>query len=453
MPCWGWDVATSVVLDRVFCCRPGDCAGGSGGLGRDWAAVIFIVVCTIVGLLVLVLLFRGVILRRLTGRAEATVEDISGALITGVSAAVAQDRVAAEQAADKLARVALGWYAWSNFYRWVIGTALALLLAFASFTGTVLLFEQIAKLEDQTRVMQAQQELMAAQTAFMESQTQRLQEQTEAAAMQNEIMMLNLVNQLREQMLVTMQSGPAFALLVQRGYTWADEGLVRTQDGQCSLDFNGSHVLHSPPSETALRVLEDLARNATIGDRVREALAFLSNDQNGGVAFGATLVLDRLGNISDLPERVFRSVFVMPSASFYDFQSTRDFMFIDSVVDGLSCHPDACKVTSYGSFARFRALHTADGRRNVIMTRSKGTNKSFSYVSAVGADALMEVEDVPADHGPFQDAALIRSNQDRLLVPLGMLRQEVAFLKQTSVSACDTLQEIGSSERLFEYIE
>ena len=118
--------------------------GVTQGFARDWAATFFIVICTIVGLLVIGLLFRGAILRRLTGRAEATVEEISTTLISGVSAAVAQDRAAAEREADKLARVVLGWYAWSNFYRWVIGTALALLLAFASFTGTVLLFEQIA---------------------------------------------------------------------------------------------------------------------------------------------------------------------------------------------------------------------------------------------------------------------------------------------------------------------
>lgn len=428
--------------------------GVTQGFARDWAAVIFIVVCTIVGLLVVVLLFRGVILRRLTGRAEATVEDISGALITGVSAAVAQDRVAAEQAADRLARAALGWYAWSGFYRWVIGTALALLLAFASFTGTVLLFEQIAKLEDQTAVMRAQQELMDAQTRFMESQTARLQEQTEAAAMQNEIMTLNLVNQLREQMLVTIQSGTAVEMLVERGYNRAGAGLVSTQDGQCSLDFNGSHVLHSPPSEATLRVLEDLARNETIGNRVRDALAFLSNDDNGGVAFGATLVLDRLGAISgDTSDMVFQSVFAMPAASFYEFDTAQGFLFRDSIVDGLSCYPQACEVSSYDSFVRFRALHAAEGQRNVVMTRSKGANRSFSYVSAVGSDAVMEAEDVPADHGPFQDAALILSNPDTVLIPKGILRQEMAFLKGTSSSACDALREIGSSGKLYIYNE
>lgn len=422
---------------------------------RRIAVIVFVFVAGLVVALVIALFFRDWILRRLFGRAEATLDDVSASLIAGVSAASAGDRDAATAHAQDFVQRGLGWYAWTNFYRWVIATAVALLLAFGAFMGTVLLFEQNQKLGEQTEVLRVQTErlseqtgFMQAQTELMEAQTERLQEQTEAAAMQNEIMTLNLVNEIREQMLVTMRSGSAVALLLQDGYRRADEGLVTTRDRQCALDFNTDHVLQTPPSETTLRVLEDLAQNAVIGHRVRDALTFLSGDQNGGVAFGATMVLDRLGALDVTHDASFTSVFLLPQ-TFYEFSAVRSFHFTNAFVDGLSCYPEACEVNAYGSFVRHRALHDARGQRNVMVTRSKGTNRSKLFVSAGSADAVMEGEDVPPGLGPFEDAALIRSTLDSQMAGWGMLDGLEVFLKQTSVGDCATLGQLGLAENLF----
>ncbi|WP_299966125.1 hypothetical protein [uncultured Roseobacter sp.] len=338
--------------------------GVTKGFVENWVAIIFSVIVTLVAVLVIVLLFRGQILRRLTGRAEASVEEISSTLISGVSAAMAQDRAAAEQAADKLARVTLGWYAWSNLYRWVIGTALALLLAFASFTGTVLLFEQIAKLEEQTQVMQKQQELMAAQTGFMEAQTQRLQEQTEAAAMQNEIMTLSLVNQLRDQMLASIETQPLGDWLRSFGLAGVDEPIVSyvTEREACGLGFNQDHLLHSQPSTATLGAIIELTKSDALGGRVVDALRLLTQDRNGGVVLGALLILDKIGQPYLESEVHLRSVMITDPV-FLSNQAYR-LVFQASYVPALFC--GACHVHVGTSVFFKRRQHSLSGFGNVF---------------------------------------------------------------------------------------
>ncbi len=79
------------------------------GFAEDIAVGLFIAITVLVLLLVVVLFLRGPILRRLVGRGEATLEDVSSSLIASVSAAAAGDRARAEAEADTLARMALGW--------------------------------------------------------------------------------------------------------------------------------------------------------------------------------------------------------------------------------------------------------------------------------------------------------------------------------------------------------
>lgn len=338
--------------------------GVTQGFARDWAATFFIVICTMVGLLVMGLLFRGAILRRLTGRAEATVEDISSTLISGVSAAVAQDRATAEREADKLARVVLGWYAWSNFYRWVIGTALALLLAFASFTGTVLLFEQIAKLEDQTRVMQAQQELMDAQTRFMENQTQRLEEQSRAAAMQNEIEMLNLVNQLRDQMLATIETKPLRDWLRRDGRSGFEDPLVSLSTDQqaCALGFNLDHVMSGPPSPAIRGAIVNLTLSPMLGPQVLTALELLVQDGHGGVALGALQILERAGH-SVAVDRIFvQDVMMQREVVLKRFNG--EIVFENAFLWGFEC-PD-CDFHIRGSYLNPTDVQPKTALRSVI---------------------------------------------------------------------------------------
>lgn len=110
--------------------------------------------------------------------------------------------------------------------------------------GTVLLFEQNRKLGEQTEVLRVQTERLAEQTGFMqaqtelmEAQTERLREQTEAAAMQNEIMSLNLVNEIRGQLLASVEKRTLGAWLSERGVVGINEPLVQfvSQTERCQL--------------------------------------------------------------------------------------------------------------------------------------------------------------------------------------------------------------------------
>ncbi|MEL6885809.1 MAG: hypothetical protein AAFP87_14950 [Pseudomonadota bacterium] len=285
---------------------------------RRAAVLIFAVVSGLVLALVLALLFRDRILRAVLGRTEATLSDVSASLIDGVSAAATGDSKAATAHAQAFVQRGIGWYTWSSFYRWVIATAVALLLAFGAFVGTVLLFEQNRKLgeqtvtlreqtvtlgrqtdalEIQTQRLTEQTDFMRSQTDLMQAQTERLREQSEAAAMQNEIMTLSLVTELRDQMLSTIESRTTIDAMRATGWQGIDSWLVAGEDadGRCSLKFSDSHIVHSSPSDATLGAIKALAARGVLGDRVIEALQLLTVDRHGGVALGALLALEKAG--------------------------------------------------------------------------------------------------------------------------------------------------------------
>ncbi|MEM6563234.1 MAG: hypothetical protein AAF665_02240 [Pseudomonadota bacterium] len=284
--------------------------GSAQGFARDWASVIFIVITTLVVLLVLALALRSVILRGVVKRGEASIEEVAGSLVASVRAAAEKDAEGAAREADKLARVAVGWYAWSSFYRWVIASALGLLLAFASFTGTVLLFEQIRKLEEQTSVMRAQQEVMQAQTSFMENQTARLQEQTEQARMQNEIMTLSLVSELRNQILNSVEDVSLVEFWKEVDGVNTSEPMFVSKDGNCRMGLSTDARVQKPAGVATQLALTELAHSGMLGERVVRALEFLLLDSNGAVAFTALVVLDKLDHPPPKQGLLFRSVLV-----------------------------------------------------------------------------------------------------------------------------------------------
>ncbi|MEM6371829.1 MAG: hypothetical protein AAF727_03490 [Pseudomonadota bacterium] len=265
---------------------------------RQMAVVLFAGVSVLVVLLVVALFFRDAILRRVLGRSEVALEDVAGSLVGALAAASEGDRDKAADHARALVQGGVGWYTWSSFYRWVIGSALGLLLAFGAFVGTVLLFEQTRTLRVQTERIGEQTALMEAQTALMEAQTERLREQTEAAAIQNEIMSLSLVNQLREQMLASVETRPLGEWLATRGIAGVDQPLVRyaTTGLSCDMYFDGDFVLNSPPSEAAVGAIAGLAQSPALGARVISALNLLAQDSHGSVVIGAVRALEQAGH-------------------------------------------------------------------------------------------------------------------------------------------------------------
>lgn len=268
---------------------------------RRIAVTVFVVVAALVVVLVIALFFRDRILRKLFGRAEATLDDVSASLIAGVSAASAGDRAAATRHAQDVVQRGMGWYAWTGFYRWVIATAVALLLAFGAFMGTVLLFEQNRKLGEQTEVLRAQSERLSEQTGFMQAQTElmraqteRLEDQNEAAAMQNEIAMLNLVSDLRARMLANARRVSLAAAIDEVGYPLPAKARLINQEETCELYLPTDIDLNFPPNGATRAAIAALATNSRLARQVQEALFFLLQDDEPAVVMGAVLILDAL---------------------------------------------------------------------------------------------------------------------------------------------------------------
>ncbi|WP_299046839.1 hypothetical protein [uncultured Tateyamaria sp.] len=337
---------------------------------RRIAVVVFVFVAGLVLALVVALFFRDWILRKLFGRAEATLDDVSASLIAGVSAASAGDRDAATAHAQALVQRGMGWYAWTNFYRWVIATAVALLLAFGAFMGTVLLFEQNRKLGEQTEVLRAQGERLAEQTGFMEAQTalmqaqtERLEEQTAAAAMQNEIMSLSLVTEIRAQMLATIEERSLGEWLQLHGSVGADMPLAtyaRTEES-CRVWLDQAHILASSPSAATVGAIAELTARGTLGEDVLGALELLTRDRNGGVALGAIMVLDLVGHPTGTGTVRMQNVIVEDRVQFRSDAHALE--FDGSYVTGLRC--EGCEVQMQNSVFYQVTPHLLGGTGNL----------------------------------------------------------------------------------------
>ncbi|MEO0633616.1 MAG: hypothetical protein AAFY52_05730 [Pseudomonadota bacterium] len=301
------------------------------------AIIIFVGVATLVVFLVFVLLFRDWILRRLLGRTEVALEDVAGSLVQSVAAASAGDRDAAAAHAETFVKAGIGWYTWSNFYRWVFATALGLLLAFGAFWGTVLLFEQ-------TRTLRVQTERIADQTALMELQTARLQEQTEAAEIQNEIMSVTLVNEIRLQILATLSEVTAASVFSDYRIGTSDAQFVYHKTAPCGLELGPERVLKRLPSQGSIDALSDLASSGKFAGQVRKSLRYLLSDRNSAVSLSALMVLDSLGEASRNEPLYFEGLFVEE----LNLTGRHDLHFSESIIASVAC-PN-CTFSAYRSF-------------------------------------------------------------------------------------------------------
>lgn len=128
---------------------------------RDYILVASGATLSLVLLLAVILTFREWIGSKLF-RSTA---DSLGSIVENATKAVAFAASAKPQeAADAGAEAAKGivaWYSWVSLYRWVLRTAIAVLVAFLGLAGTIVLFEQNDKLERQNRLFELQNDLAA----------------------------------------------------------------------------------------------------------------------------------------------------------------------------------------------------------------------------------------------------------------------------------------------------
>ncbi|APX12781.1 hypothetical protein [Tateyamaria omphalii] len=375
---------------------------------RRIAVTVFVVVAGLVVALVVALFFRDWILRKLFGRAEATLDDVSASLIAGVSAASAGDRDAATAHAQALVQRGMGWYAWTGFYRWVIATAVALLLAFGAFMGTVLLFEQNRKLGEQTEVLRAQGERLAEQTGFMQAQTElmqaqteRLQEQTEAAALQNEIAMLNLVSDLRTRMLASARRVSLAEAIGEVDYPLPAKTRLINQEETCEVYVNTGVELTYPPNGATRAAILGLAANSRLAEQVQQALVFLLQDDEPAVVMGAILILDSL-DITP-PDDLFSIRNGILPAVWLDLEWR--LAFSDSIVHMLRC--PACVVTVTGSLLYtsqvdgFYGSHNFEVYGDLLDITEFDADNRLQSINATGISIIGNEVSIVGNHLPY----------------------------------------------------
>ncbi len=296
---------------------------GGYGMAADGAMDALSASLGALAVLVLVLIlgfaFRKKILEFFSLK-SAEFQDGFGDLSDAAEQMIAGDQSAAKEKAKDAAKKLAGWYSFTNFYRWVIGTCIALLLAYAGFAGTALLFEQNKRIKEQNAVLQNQSKLFdeqtklfGKQTSLLEEQTNQLREQNKRFDVQNDLSSLSLVSQLRQRLLAstllnefranlsTYDRQPNFEkdssilsiMLEKKAFSSYDLGeLGLHSPNECAANAKLVNSVFRPPNPSSVRAIADLAASPNIGDGIIRSLEILLDDENPSVVIGALHALD-----------------------------------------------------------------------------------------------------------------------------------------------------------------
>lgn len=304
-----WSVATEKALNLL-----------AMAVGMILALTIF---------LFLIIVLRRPILEKFLGVSEASVEKITIESSSLVSSTIKGDAEGARAAGEALAGSVVGWWVWSNFYRWVIATNIALLVAFGGFAGTVLLFEQNKRLREQT-------------TELIE-QRKQLQAQNERFDMQNELASLNLVFDFRQRLKnLEMTNKQGFEAYMLVAY---DDNKVVDDANTCKLT-GSNEPLKPMPNKSSIAAVSDLTRSDILGERVLNALRYLLEDSDDTVRLGALMALDRIGAVAPSGEFTFTGMDI----DGLSLNTGQSITFSGSNVFNIDC--ERCSITIYGSFAQ-----------------------------------------------------------------------------------------------------
>jgi hypothetical protein len=104
-------------------------------------ALFSLIIC-----LLIAMAFRDRILKKMFGTANTSMTATANSFGDIIFSAASGDLQKAQKHSEEFSRNILSWYAWSSFYKWLIGTGVALLGTFAVFAGTILIVDQNAQL-------------------------------------------------------------------------------------------------------------------------------------------------------------------------------------------------------------------------------------------------------------------------------------------------------------------
>ena len=339
---------------------------------REAAVFIFFATAGILLVLALVLFGREWILRKVLGRTESALEDVAKSLIDVADAASTGEKDRAVAAAKSFVSQGIAWYSWSTFYRWVIATAMGLLVTFGAFVGTILLFEQTRTLqqqtetlglqtialEEQSRTLKEQSESLKLQTERFGEQTSLMTTQTTQLTMQNEILTLSLVSELRSQILNTSQERSFNELMSEDDILSEDGILAFAENRDCALQVT-DYKLVEPPGPGTINAMVAIAKDGLLADRVVEALEFLTEDHDPVVALTAVRVLDKLETANRYSIYSLNGIFVEEM----ELLGRHNLYFDNSVIGLVEC--ENCNLSFETSFAQ-AGVQPVDGSLDFV---------------------------------------------------------------------------------------
>ena len=285
----------------------------------DFASMIFGALTVFLVVLVLFLLFGDFLLKKLGLEVKNDLKgvlDSSSDLLTNL---VDGDSKGSIESAKNLSNILVTWYSWSSLYRWVFQTCIALLVSFAAFSGTILIFEQIRKIEEQT---------------------DQLKLQGDSLSIQNELLSLSMTQEFRTQ----LSSGSRLTIPNSFLYDFpeCESNKIITENVHILSEVS----LENNPNPSVVSSLSKLTENEKIKGKVIDSLNSLVRDESGKVALGALKALEETGLESDDAEILIKNVFLKDMR----LNGELNIVFEDSYLEGFTC--DKCEILMVNSYGK-----------------------------------------------------------------------------------------------------
>lgn len=221
----------------------------------------------LVFLLIFSIGFGEKFINRILRSPKAKFEDLVEGTIETAHKVQLGDIETAKQSANGVVTQLLNWYLRTNFYRWMIGTSIALLIASGTFAGTVLLGEQNKKFD-----------------------------------LQNDLATVTLTNFVRDQ----LNTSPTRKTYDANHSDYTDARLwptinVNTNETECTIniELDEKHEIFPVASGSAVASIIALAEKKNLKTDLVTALRNLLYDEKGNIALSALMVLEGLGERED----------------------------------------------------------------------------------------------------------------------------------------------------------
>ena len=176
----------------------------------------------------------------------------------------------------------------------MIATSIGLLVAYGAFAGTVLLFEQISKLE-----------------------------------IQNELIGLEVTRQIRDQ------------LFGDGGSEFSPTTIEKIGRSRCEVQWLPLEKLENEPNQSSVAEIEHLLANPKISARVKQSLSFLRRDSSSKIRLSALLVEEAAGNLQSGFNVALNNIRIENIS----LRGSYDVEIVDSEVGNFSCPSCAISVS------------------------------------------------------------------------------------------------------------